>query len=321
MPTAKKPLKTLFDAMFHGKRDFADFLQAVSDGDLARSHIQHGVKQREFISPSERLRPHHRFLRLFLVDFLPVHAAVYSYRKGVSARDAVVQHAHSRHFFVTDIEAFFSSLTREVVRETIVNAMETIPISDLPEHLEHVLDLMCVDGKVPVGFSTSPGLSNAALYPFDVAFQARCEQLGLIYTRYADDIVLSAGERATVEAGENALTDLLAAMFGDKLRLHRGKSKYLQVGGKIKLLGMVLLPNGTISVDATVKQEIETMLHLYLKDRQRFNALQEAGSAKSEARLAGMLNYVNTVDKAYLDKLRRKYGATVVDLFLHRSFG
>lgn len=43
------------------------------------------------------------------------------------------------------------------------------------------------DRKVPVGFSTSPGLSNAALYPFDVAFQARCEQLGLIYTRYADD--------------------------------------------------------------------------------------------------------------------------------------
>jgi RNA-directed DNA polymerase len=321
MHTAKKPLKTLFDAMFHGKHDFADFLQALSDGDFVRSFLKHGTKQRELINPSERLRRHHRFLRLFLVDFLPVHESVFSYRKGVSARDAVGQHAHSRHFFVTDIEAFFSSLTRDLVRETISNAMADIPISDLPDHLEHVLDLMCLDGAVPIGFSTSPGLSNAALHPFDVAFHARCQQLGLIYTRYADDIVLSAGDRATVEAGEAALTIQLTEMFGDKLRLHRGKSKYLQVGGKIKLLGMVLLPNGTISVDTTIKHEIETMLHLYLKDRRKFNAMQEAGPVKSEARLAGMLNYVNTVDRAYLDKLRRKYGATVVDMFLHRSFG
>lgn len=322
MPIAKKPLQSLFDAMFHGKRSFADFMRQVSEGDLKRSHIRQGAKQRELISPSERLRAYHHFLRLFLVDFLPVHReTVFSYRKGVSAHAAVEQHALSRHFFVTDIESFFPSLTRDVVRKTITNAIAELPIADLPDHLEHVLDLLCVQGSLPVGFSTSPGLSNAALYPFDVAFHDRCGQLGAIYTRYADDIILSSGDRDAVEAGEKALNDLLAQMFGGDLRLHHGKSKYLNVGGKIKLLGMVLLPNGTISVDATVKDEIETMLHLYLRDRERFNAMLEAGPAKTEARLAGLLNYVNTVDQSYLDKLRRKYGAAVVDMFLHRSFG
>ena len=29
-----------------------------------------------------------------------------------------------------------------------------------------------------------------------------------------------------------------------------------------------------------------------------------------------LLNYVNSVDQAYLDKLRRKFGAAVVDLFM-----
>lgn len=322
MPIAKKPLKTLFEAMFHGKRAFADFMREVSEDDLGRAHIRQGSKRRELISPSERLRAHHNFLRLFLVDFLPVHKeSVFSYRKGVSARAAVEQHALSRHFFVTDIESFFPSLTRDIVRETITSAMAEIPISDLSDHLEHVLDLLCVDEALPIGFSTSPGLSNAALHPFDVAFHARCRQLGTIYTRYADDIVLSSGERATVESGEEALNDLLPRMFGGKLRLHRGKSKYLHVGGKIKLLGMVLLPNGTISVDISVKDEIETMLHLYLRDRERFNTMLEAGPAKAEARLAGLLNYVNTVDQSYLEKLRRKYGSAVVDMFLHRSFG
>lgn len=322
MPIPKKPLKALFEAMFHGKRAFADFLREVTEDDLGRSHIKQGAKQRELINPSERLRAYHHFLRLFLVDFLPVYEeTVFSYRKKVSARAAVEQHALSRHFFVTDIEAFFPSLTRDILRGTITSAMEQIPIADLPDHLEHVLDLLCVDNTLPIGFATSPGLSNAALYPFDVAFHARCRQLGAIYTRYADDIVLSSGERATVEAGVEALSDLLARMFDGKLRLHHGKSKYLNVGGKIKLLGMVLLPNGTISVDTPVKNKIETMLHLYLRDRERFNAMLEAGPAKPEARLAGLLNYVNTVDQSYLEKLRRKYGAAVVDLFLHRSFG
>jgi RNA-directed DNA polymerase len=322
MPIAKKSLKTLFEAMFHGKRDFSDFMQEVSEDDFERAHFRQGTKQRALINPSERLRAYHNFLRLFLVDFLPVHEeAVFSYRKGISARAAVEQHSLSRHFFVTDIESFFPSITRDIVRKTITSAMAEIPIADLSDHLEHVLDLLCVDDALPIGFSTSPGLSNAALYPFDVAFRARCRELGAIYTRYADDIILSSGERATVESGEGALNDHLNRMFGGRLRLHSGKSKHLHRGVKIKLLGMTLLLNGTISVDTSVKNKIETMLHLYLRDRERFNAMQKVGTAKTEAQLAGLLNYVNTVDQLYLEKLRRKYGVAVVDMFLHRSFG
>lgn len=321
MPIAKKSLKTLFEAMFHGKRDFTDFMRKVSEDDIGRAHIRQGTKQRELINPSERLRAYHNFIRLFLVDFLPVHDAVFSYRKGISARAAVAQHAQNRHFFVTDIESFFPSITRDLVCKTITSAMAEIPIADLSDHLEHVLDLLCVDDALPIGFSTSPGLSNAALYPFDIAFHARCRELGVIYTRYADDIILSSDERDILESGEESLNDYLDRMFEGRLRLHRGKSKYLHRGGKIKLLGMALLPNGTISVDTSIKDEIETMLHLYLRDRERFNTMQEIGPAKTEARLAGLLNYVNTVDQLYLEKLRRKYGAAAVDMFLHRSFG
>ncbi len=317
----KKPLQALFEAMFHGKRTFADFMRKVSVDDLDRKEVKRGLKRLLLVSPSERLRAHHNFLKLFLVDFLPVHEAVFSYRKGVNARAAVEKHTTGRYFFVTDVESFFPSITRELLRKTIVAATEHLPIADLQEHLEHMLDLMCVDGSLPVGFATSPGLSNAALYAFDAAFQDRCASLGVAFTRYADDIILSAAERSQVEAGACVLEELLGSMFNNTLQLHRGKSKFLKAGGKIKLLGMVLLPNGSVSVDSAVKDEIETMLHLYLRNRERFNALLEAGPDKVEARLAGLLNYVNTVDQAYLDKLRRKYGAAVVDLFLHRSFG
>jgi RNA-directed DNA polymerase len=36
-------------------------------------------------------------------------------------------------------------------------------------------------------------------------------------------------------------------------------------------------------------------------------------------RLSGYISYVHSADPAYLDKLRRKFGSTVIDSFLHKS--
>jgi RNA-directed DNA polymerase len=61
------------------------------------------------------------------------------------------------------------------------------------------------------------------------------------------------------------------------------------------------------------------MLYLYIKDKSEFRKFLELDSAKSAERLSGYLNYINTVDQAYLDKLRQKYGVTVIDSLIHQS--
>lgn len=318
----KQPIQTLFEAMFRGKRLFADFTGGSVEANFVRHSFKKGVKTRQVLSPNEKLKSYHRFLRLFLFDFIPVNEqVVFSYRKGVSSYDAVIRHAQSKHFFVCDIQNFFPSLTRALVQQTILAGRQSCPIADLEKWLERILDLVCVDGVVPLGFSTSPAISNAVLLPFDDAFQRHCVARGLVYTRYSDDIVVSGKDMVVLEGIEEDLTATLIQIFMGELKLHAGKSKYLHVGNKVKLLGMVLLPNGTVSIDASVKSKIEVLIHFYLRDRTKFATLAEAGEQQAEARLAGLLNYVNTVDPAYLDKLRKKFGAAVVDLFLHRSFG
>ena len=318
----KQPIETLFTAMFHSKRDFADFAFAPVEDNFRRHAFSTGRKLRGILSPNDKLKSYHTFLRLFLFDFIPVNTeVVFSYRKGSSAYDAVIRHAHSKHFFLCDIQDFFASLKRARVKKTILAGKDYCPILDLEPWLERILDLVCVDGAIPMGFSTSPAISNAVLLPFDNAFQRHSQTRGLIYTRYSDDIVVSGKELTALKSIDESLLSILVETFASELKLHPGKSKFLHVGSKVKLLGMVLLPNGTVSVDATVKSEIEVLIHFYLNDRARFESLVGDGDHKAEARLAGLLNYVNTVDRAYLDKLRKKFGAAVVDLFLHRSFG
>ena len=83
---------------------------------------------------------------------------------------------------------------------------------------------------------------------------------------------------------------------------------------------MVLLPNGTVSVDSSIKSEVEVLIHFYLRDRNKFADRVDGDPRKAEARLSGLLNYVNTIDQSYHEKLRKKFGVAVVDYFLHRSF-
>lgn len=322
LPSGPRSLEELFTAMYRGKRKLSEFASLDASANCTRKSFTHKGRTREIVVPNEKLRACHEFIRLFLLDFLPVETdLVFSYRKGVGAYDAVAKHARSRHFFITDIADFFPSVKRDRVLSTVETGRGISPISDLDTWMGRILDFVCLDGELPVGFSTSPAISNAALRPFDRAMREDCDPLGLVYTRYSDDLVISGADADTVERAhafcERHLQDTMCGEF----QLRPEKSKFLHVGRKIKLLGMVLLPNGRISIDGATKSEIEVLLHFYLRDRAKFAGLAQGDEQKAEARLAGLLNYANTVDQDYLDKLRQKFGAAPVDLFIHRSFG
>lgn len=320
-PSRTQPIETLFNATYHGKWRFTDFAGVSVKANISSKTFTQAGKTRKLLVPSDKLKSFHEFLRLFLLDFLPLNKdVVFSYRKGLSAYDAVARHAASKSFFVCDIADFFPSIRRPRVKSTLLTAKNLCPIQDLDTWLDRIVDLVCVDDSLPVGFSTSPAISNAVLMAFDNALQTYCVSKGMVLTRYSDDIIVSAQDSAALKGIQEQVTALLQEAVKGEFTLHPGKSRYLHSGAKIKLLGMVLLPNGTVSVDASVKSEIEVLIHFYLRDKEKFVDRVEGNPRKAEARLSGLLNYVNTIDQAYLDKLRKKFGVTVVDYFLHRSF-
>ena len=320
-PPRKQPIDVLFNAMHHGKWRFADFADASVEANTSSKSFTQSGKTRELLVPSEKLKGCHEFLRLFLLDFLPVNKdVVFSYRKGMSAYDAVVRHARNKSFFMCDIADFFPSIKQLRIHSTLLMAKDLCPIEDLDVWLGRIVELVCVNDSLPVGFSTSPAISNAALIPFDHALQAYCDSKGLVMTRYSDDIIVSAQDSGALKDIRNKIAELLQETMRGEFSLHPKKSKFVHSGAKVKLLGMVLLPNGTVSVDASVKDEIEVLIHFYLRDRSKFADRVDGDPRKAEARLSGLLNYVNTIDQAYLDKLRKKFGVAVVDYFLHRSF-
>ncbi len=311
----KKPIELLFNAMYHEKYSFNDLVQ----GDLSDDYSEIKVKERVVYKTSKKLKAYHTFLNLFLYEYLNVNTrVVFSYRKGFSAYDAVSKHAQSKHFFKTDISCFFASIDSELIKKTVLGGCDLSPIEDIDKYFDRIMSLVVVDDKLPIGFSTSPSISNACLYDFDNILEEYCLDKHLLYSRYSDDIIISSNNKSDIEGVELKVDEYLQMCFSGKLKLNRSKSKYTHVGRKIKLLGMVILPTGKVTVDMKFKSNIEVLLHFYIKDKDKFLNKVDGDMAGGMERITGYLNYVNAVDKTYLDKIRKKFGATIVDSFLHQ---
>ncbi|UKE55281.1 reverse transcriptase family protein [Xanthomonas translucens pv. graminis] len=313
-----RPLQQLFDAMYHGKYRFEEFLALKPQEHYSLIRW----KTRTIYKPSKTLKDFHFFLNGFVLEHLPVDTSVsFAYRKGSTLMQAVEPHSRSRAFFQTDLERFFDSITTPLIQGVLQRNQS--PVADLADHLHHVLGLLTIDGKLPIGYSTSPLLSNACLLGFDQRLAAISQTREWIYTRYADDIIVSANDRATIADASAVIEECLASELGDGFNLNKGKSKLTTIGRKIKLLGLVILPTGAIVIDRDVRNRIESWIHFYIRDRSRLAKIfeEERGEGMEEGlgRLSGLISYAYAADPGYFEKLRSKFGTTVIDSLLHRS--
>jgi len=313
-----RPLHELFHAMYHDKYQFEEFLALKPEEHFSPVHW----KNRTIFKPSPLLKEFHSFLNGFLLESLPVDETFsFAYRKGATLLQAVAPHARSRAFYQTDLETFFESITSNLIRSVLTNAIT--PVSDLLEHIDHILGLLTIKGRLPIGYSTSPILSNACLIGFDKRLGEISSVRNWVYTRYADDIILSADDRFALEDASQTIECCLISELGEGFSLNLSKTRLTTIGRNVKLLGLVVLPTGGIVVDRDVRNRIETLLHFYVTDRARLARIfvEERGEAMEEGlqRLSGLISYVYSADLAYLDKLRMKFGTTVIDSFLHRS--
>jgi len=321
-------LEKAFSIAFFEKDTFENFLNFEPFSQIKFS----SKKERLIAEPSSKLKEYHKFINEFIFSYLKVNAdVVFSYRKGASTFEAVKLHANSKVFFNTDIKSFFPSINREYARRVLKENASSIPITDFTSFIEKILDFIIVDDALPVGFPTSPSFSNACLYKFDVGMQEYCLEKGYIYTRYSDDIIVSS-EGEIDEDICSIVSCLLNKLGGDNFELNPTKTKLIRKGSKIKLLGMVILPTGIVSVDIKVKRKLEHLIYFYLNDKKKFiDAVKKESNSKHKelsedeilekgiSMVSGLLNHVNTVDKSYLNKLKKKYGNTIVDLFFHKN--
>lgn len=319
----KISLQTAFNSYFHDKYSFEDFL----DINISTQY-KNIFHSKNTFSPEVKLKRFQQFLNVFIFDFLEVNKeVVFSYRKGVNNYDAVVPHKDSKYIFSTDIKSFFLNIDKDKIKSLMIQNKNNFLITetDIDKYMDILVKLVTYNGILPVGAPTSPKISNAYLYEFDEELQSYCAKQRIRYTRYSDDFIFSSEDDKVFDALKIKIKDLFNRLGFDKFKLNEEKTKIQKKGSKRVLLGLVITPNGHITVDKNIKKNIEILFHFYLNDKQKYkDFLSKTYASKNSKsteldKVSGILNYINSIDRIFITKLKRKYGSYIVNSFIDRS--
>lgn len=144
-------------------------------------------------SPSDELaRIQRQFIRnIYRAQWLPHNAAHgFTKKRGIKTALEVHKRNKSRWFLKMDIHDFFGSTTGAMI-ETALD--KVYPFNMLTRNdKSKIINLVTNEfDKLPQGAPTSPIMCNIVMTPYDYAITKYCRKHNLIYTRYADDILIS----------------------------------------------------------------------------------------------------------------------------------
>jgi hypothetical protein len=142
--------------------------------------------------PAKELKLLQRWLVLNVFLRLPVHRSASAYKKRASILRNASSHRKNNYLLKVDFRDFFPSIKgRDVVRLLKKNSNLLGNVAAGQLDFDIVRRLVCREDCLAIGAPSSPALSNAVMFDFDEKWHARCQEIGVTYSRYADDLYFS----------------------------------------------------------------------------------------------------------------------------------
>lgn len=183
-----------------------------------------------------KLRNIHRQFALVLKELYTSSEYSYAYKTGRSVKSCLERHMTNDFFLKSDIHAYFDSISFETLMEKLCGYSKTF--SSKQSYWTHILQSCFYQGHMPIGFVSSPILSDLYLCDMD---NRMGKMDGIVYTRYADDFIISATGENVQKKLDSALEVLQNEMDAHGLELNHKKTYFRQLrqeGDAIHMLGL-----------------------------------------------------------------------------------
>lgn len=268
--------------------------------------------QRKISAPIKPLKDIQSAINILLQSiFVPDDHAT-GFVLGRSVKDNALIHVGQTCIFNTDLENFFPSITKLMVRKALHR--------ELGDKLQsnEVINIICrlcttPDSSgtevLPQGAPTSPILSNIVLKSLDEDMSKLAERMGCKYSRYADDITFSHSKaiRRISPFWQSRIYNIIAK-YG--LKVNENKTKTFVPGTRKEVTGVVV--SNKINVPRSYIKQLRVLLHLW--EKYGFEQAQiiftrdfSNGINKSLANVIdGKINYLEMI-KGKTDSTYRKF--------------
>jgi RNA-directed DNA polymerase len=254
---------------------------------------------RLIFQPSRELKAMQRVINKDILCKLPMHASVYSYKIGTNLRDHILAHKNGNFITRLDFKNFFNSINKEDVIKFISDNKNFLGTDWNDTDTNLLVMLACFRGTLTIGASTSPTLSNCICYQLDNKLSVLCRELRVVYSRYADDLYFSTNEPNVLFGMPQQVIKIVRSIdYPRNLWLNTKKTIHTSKKRLRKVTGLVLTPDGKVSIGRNKKREIRSRIH-------NWDNLEE------DARLSlkGYLAFVSSVEPNLINRLCMKFGS------------
>jgi hypothetical protein len=189
-------------------------------------------KPRDVISVRNRWRliQGRIYLKLLLPRFKASRCSHGGVKRRSSATNARV-HLGNTHVFVTDVAGFFPAISCSRVNQLFLRQACSYQVA-------RMLTRLCTyDFHLALGLMTSPIIANELFKPIDARITHACRKIGLVYSRFIDDITIS-GKFDLGSSGVESVVQDIIERHGFKVA--RNKTRFGRLDGDISITGIRL---------------------------------------------------------------------------------
>ncbi|WP_203994093.1 reverse transcriptase family protein [Virgisporangium aurantiacum] len=296
-----------------------------------------GGSGRVISSPDPTLMHVQRWILSRILNHVPVHPASFAYRTGFSIRACASQHLGADWLVKLDLHNFFHTIDErqvyQVIRQAGYTRLVALEIARLCTrqstgtfpgsrrfHAMRIHDRVIANyttnclGFLPQGAPTSGALANLVARPLDDRLTAIADDHQLVYTRYADDIVLS-GLGPFNRAHAASIIRLAGTAIRESgFEPHDGKTRVVPPGARRIVLGL-LIDGERLRVPRDTRSRIEA--HVY--GAERFGLVHHQINRKFASALGlvryvdGLLAFAHDVDPTWATPWWERWRRLVLD--------
>jgi len=245
--------------------------------------IPKGKNSRTIQAPKVALKVIQKWFGFHLSEAIKFDDCVYGFIKKRSAIDAASLHCGNNWVYSADITNFFPSTPHHLVKSALIK------IGYTPHGADLIAKLCCYNGGLAQGSPASPVLSNLVFREVDTELMSVAARYGLVFTRYADDLVFS----GKGEFPEELKKIVQTAVESRGWKLSPTKELLSKRPNRLKVHG--LLVNGDKPrLTKGYRNKIRAFKYLMA---------QNAIIPEDIERIKGHLSYAHSVDKKYFENV------------------
>jgi RNA-directed DNA polymerase len=274
-------------------------------------------------APKPRLKTLQRQILSQILEKIPPHPAAHGFLKGRSIKSFVAAHLGQRVVLRMDLRDFFPALAGARIQAVFRTLGYPEAVADLlggictnavprdawkeagsdvdPARLREARALYSRP-HLPQGAPTSPALANLCSYRADCRLAGLARAVGAAYTRYADDLAFSGGER--LERPIQRFSSHVAAILMEEgFGVNHRKTRIMRQGVRQHLAGIVA--NQHLNVIRTDYDRLKaTLMNCVRRGPESQN---RAGHPQFRSHLEGHVAFVEMINPARGVRLRALY--------------